>query len=88
MTYGMQVRTAGGNLILDISDRTPRLVAVVTTATVGNLGTTSTISVSGATTDSVVLSSSGAATSVTTSGSVNIYGTDGGGTTNLRVLAF
>lgn len=88
MTYGLQTFTAGGNVILNISDRTPRLIATVTTATVGLLNTTNTVSVSGATTDSVILSSSGAATSVTTTNSVNIYGVDGGGTTNLKILAY
>ena len=88
MSYGLRTYTAGGNIVLDITDRTPRLITTVTAVTVPSLGSTSTVSVSGATTDSVILSTSGNYNNVTTNGTVNVYGVDGGGTTNLKILAY
>lgn len=91
MTYGLRMWDTGGEgvgtLLLDITDRTPRLIAVVSGVTVpSGQNTTATVTVTGAVTTNVAITDSGAPAVVTASNTVTLYGTYNGGTTNLKIL--
>lgn len=90
MSYGIQIKNAGGGVTLDISDRTPRLVSI-TAVTVPTAGTNTTVSVSsGATTaNSIAILDSGAEAQVTSTGTVTLYGSSTySGSTNLKLLLY
>jgi hypothetical protein len=89
MTYGLQTTNSLGNITLDISDRTPRLISV-TGVTVPTSGST-TVSVSSIATitNSVAVLDNGAEAVVTSTGTVTVYGSQSNsGNTNLKLLVY
>lgn len=72
MSYGLQTFDSSGNLILNISDVTPRLINVVS-VTVPAGGSTTTATVSGAITTDLALVDNGAPATVSSSNTVVIY---------------
>lgn len=89
MSYGLEILNSSGGVTLSISDRTPRLRTIVTGVTVPTSSTgTTTVTVSGAATTDIALTDAGAPAVVTSANTVTVYGTNDGGTTNLKVLAY
>lgn len=90
MTYGVKVWGTGGEesgtLLLDISDRTPRLIAVAAVTVPAGENTSTTVTVTGASTTNVAITDSGAPAVVSATNTVIVYGTYSGGATNIKIL--
>ena len=90
MTYGIKIWGPGGEasgpLLLDISDRTPRLIAIAAVTVPAGEGTSTTVTVTGATTTNIAITDSGAPAIVSAANTVTVYGTYSGGSTNIKVL--
>lgn len=89
MAYGLRTYDSSGNVTLEISDSTPRLIAVTAVTVPSSVGTTSTVTVPSVATPanaSVVLDS-GASGSVTSAGVVTLSGSSyNGGATIMRLF--
>ncbi len=89
MAYGLQVLYSDGQTILEVSDRTPRLVQI-TGVTVPSSGT-ATVGVTNLANDTnaIAVTENGAVAKVSSTGTVTLYGsTDSSGFTNLRLYLY